>query len=43
MTHMNVESLTWDSSFFGYNVGKIILIDLCIDTNLLQKNQLVFS
>ena len=37
MTHMNVESLTWDSNFFGYNVGKIILTDLCVDINLLQK------
>ncbi len=43
MTHMNVESLTWDSSFFGYNVGKIILTDLCIDTNLLQKKAVGFQ
>ncbi len=35
---MEIRQLEWDTNFFGYNIGKVIVEDSLIDENLLLNN-----
>lgn len=35
---MEIIHLKWDTDFFGYNVGKLLLEDNCLNEEILRNN-----